>query len=295
MVAGGTPSGIPQAPSYINPAPYNNPQYTPAGAYQSPGAYTNPGAAISGPTSDNYQSQTAGQVMNAANAASAQLPGNLQLSASNMATPDAVNSYANSYYNDYVKPGLAQTQAGLYGNGRADSTFGGAVLGSALAQGAQDKMMAGQQYYTNQLNNLLNERASFFNGEGNMAQTAANQGQQNAQFSANLGMQNAGMLNNYNLSNSQGQNQFNLASSQGANNFNLANAGMANQFNLSNSANRNNYAMTGASNANQFNLGNFNNQMNSYQLGQQQQQNKANGYGQVLAGGLAAAKYITGP
>lgn len=267
LLTGNAP--VPQPAGYTAPAPYQSP-----GAYVSPGTYVNPGQAISGPTSSAYNPQTASQTMAAANQAGAALPTDLQISnANSVLSPEARKQYEDLYYNQYVKPGLAQTQANLYGNGQANSTFGGAVLGSALAQGAATKMFAGEDLYNSRLQNLLNERQSFFSGEGQMAQNANNNQMQNSQFNASLGMQNAGMLNNYNLQNSQNQNSFNLGSSQNQNSFNLGSAGLANQ-----------YSLGAAGMQNSFNLGNFNNQMSAYNAQQAQNASTANGLLKGAAG-----------
>lgn len=202
------------------------------------------------------------------------MPTDLQISnANSVLSPEARKQYEDLYYNQYVKPGLAQTQANLYGNGQANSTFGGAVLGSALAQGAATKMFAGEDLYNSRLQNLLNQRQSFFAGEGQMAQNANNNQMQNSQFNANLGMSNANMLNNYNLSNSQNQNQYNLGASQNQNQYNLASAGAANSYNLGSAGMQNTY-----------NLGNFNNQMSQYNAQQAQNVSRNASVGNAIGG-----------
>lgn len=271
---------LPSAPTYQAPAAYTNP-----GPYQGPGQYINPGAPTQGPTSSGYNPATAGQTLSSAVAADSLLPTDLQISnANSVLSPDARQRYEDLYYNQYLKPGLAQTQAGLYANGQADSTFGGAVLGQALAQGAATKMFAGEDLYNSRLQNLLNMRNNFFQNEGQLAQNAESNKIQNSQFNANLGMTNAQMLNNWYMQNAQNQNQFNLSNSANQNQYNLASAGM-----------RNNYNMGSAGAANSFNLGNFNNQLNAYNAQVAQQRNNIMGYGNLAAGvgGLAVGAYNT--
>lgn len=75
-----------------------------------------------------------------------------------------------------------------------------------LAQANTQKTLYGQQYYTNALNNLMNERNSFTQGSYNPAQTQSNAGVQRGLGIAQL-QQNA----------NQNQNQYNMQSTQAAN------------------------------------------------------------------------------
>lgn len=131
-------------------------------------------------------------------AANSALPADLQIT-SNVLPDEQRRRYEQGYLQQYVNPMLADIQSTLYGQGRANSSFGGAQLGAAQAQGAYQGMMAGETLYENRLNQLLARRASFYGNEVNQAQTS---NLQNVQRGTNL----AQMAQRSNES----QNQFNL-------------------------------------------------------------------------------------
>jgi hypothetical protein len=140
------------------------------------------------------------------------------------------SAYEQAFYNNNIAPAIAQTQQNVYNSGMGNSSAGGAEIGTAMAQGGAQEGLAGQQYYTNALNNFLNTRQSFFGGEGNLAtnsaggqQTAAQNTAQNAigQNQINAGLNTT--LANYGAANSQNQNIFNQGNAQNANQFNQAN------------------------------------------------------------------------
>jgi len=149
--------------------------------------------------------------------------------------PNPEINYSNLFYDTYLNPAVQQQAADEYAAGMQNSSFGGALLGTMMAQGRAQAGLAGQQFYTNALNNWLNERASYFGNEINTSLQSAlgeNQAQglqiQNNQNSAQDALTAAGINSNQNLQLANYayqspylQNQYGLNSSQLANNFAL--------------------------------------------------------------------------
>lgn len=136
-------------------------------------------------------------MMGDANAAGATLPDYLQLNQS-LLSPEERKKYEQFYKQQYVDPSVENAKSELFSQGRSNSTFGGAVLGQAIAQGDYQTMMAGNELQNQRLGNLLNMRSSFGGLEGNMATTAAgiNSGFKNTQ--ASLLAQDSANKNNFN-------------------------------------------------------------------------------------------------
>jgi hypothetical protein len=118
-----------------------------------------------------------------------------------------------------------------------NSSSGGAQIGQLQAQGLAQETLQGQQYYTNALNNLLNERTNYYGTavQGGLDAIQANQAQQglqisNAQNQAQDALTASGInsaqnlaLAGYSYETPQLQNQYNLNTTQLANNFNQGN------------------------------------------------------------------------
>jgi hypothetical protein len=151
----------------------------------------------------------------------------------NLLQPNPEDAYAKLFYDTYEAPGVAQLQTDLYNGGQQNSSFGGAELGTAEAQGHAQAGLNAQQYYTNSLNNWLNERSNYYNTaiSGAFQQAQGVQGTeqlqlQNAQNSAQDALQAAGINSQQNQQLAQFQfnspylqNQYGLSAAQLANNF----------------------------------------------------------------------------
>lgn len=147
--------------------------------------------------------------------------------------PGAQQNYSNQFYNTDIAPGIASQQTAEQQSGMLNSSAGGAELGQMQAQGRAQQTLQGQQYYTNALNNLLNERTNYY---GTAIQSAFEQAQgvqgteqlalQQAQNQAGDALTAAGInsaqnlaLAGYSFQAPQLQNAFNLQSNQNQNNF----------------------------------------------------------------------------
>lgn len=121
-------------------------------------------------------------------------------------TSNAAQTAQNQYYNQAIAPQLqsAALHKFMGGNmGDSSSTFGSTMLGSLAAQGANQAFFSGQQYYDDQLNNMLNERNNYFGTSVQLPVTQNN-------LSAN--MQNS--TNQINANQLAGLNQFDLGAGQ---------------------------------------------------------------------------------
>lgn len=140
-----------------------------------------------------------------ANQMEKRLPGFMQLNDSNpLFSSNAAQNAQDQYYKMAIQPQMNQEAANQFlgGNlGDSNSTFGSTYLGSMAAQGSNQAFFAGQDYYNQQLQNMLNERGSFFGNDVNALQQQNQLG-----VSAQLGA--AGL----NQSALQGLNNFNLGS-----------------------------------------------------------------------------------
>ena len=159
---------------------------------------------VSGPTTTGAApAMTSAQITSQGVLAEQQLPQELRVTNDNeFLSPEARARYEQMYYNQYINPTIAQTRSDLYGQGRADSSFGGAVLGQQIAQGDYEKLMAGEQLYQNRLNQVIQRRGAM---EPSMqrAQAANLTDIQTAYQNANLAAQNAQNQNAFNQSNYQ--------------------------------------------------------------------------------------------
>lgn len=215
-------------------------------SYVSPGNYTSQNLSqelstlyngLSGPTSESYPS--AYTLANNAQAADVALgpslsiidnsgPGGLTNVSNGSASGQA--AYQQDFYNNDILPGIASAQQSVYNNGQQNSTAGGAEIGTAYAQGAAQAGLAGQQYYTNALNNFLDTRSSFAGLEGGLATNSA-QGSLTASQNNNANTLNYDQilanlnstLSGYESQNSTGLNAYNLANSQNNNTTNSQN------------------------------------------------------------------------
>lgn len=180
----------------------------------------------------------------------------------NLLEPNPEIDYSNRFYDTYMNPAVQQQAANEYAAGMANTSFGGAELGTMMAQGRTQAGLAGQQYYTNALNNWLNERSNYYNtavqSSFNQAtgQLQAEQLQmQNAQNSAQDALAAAGI--------NSGQNQ------------QLANFAFQSPYL------QNTYGLNAANLANQFALGSYGTQAGiygsqlNYNLGQDQLRNQS--------------------
>ena len=121
---------------------------------------------------------------------------------------DAANQYAQQYQNWVEQPqigagAIQQYLGGNLGNGgsSANSTFGASYLGNLEGNAANTSYFAGQQLRQQGIENLLNQRQSFFGNDVNLAQ------QQNAlQAQTTLGLDQirANELGTLNSANSSG-------------------------------------------------------------------------------------------
>lgn len=142
-----------------------------------------------------------------------------------MLSGNSAQTAQDNYFKMAIQPQLngAAIQQYLGGNlGDANSTAGSTYLGSLAAQGADQSFFSGQQYFNNEVNNLLNERSNLF-GTDIATQQQQNQLGVNASLGADQLNQNALQgLNNFNLGgaglfNSIGQNQMNAGIANNAN------------------------------------------------------------------------------
>lgn len=238
MVSESTPAGAP------TPAPV--PTYS-SPTYQAPANYSAiPTGQIAAEFSQvpqvTPQYTTPTQVIQASNKADLALPSDLQLATNPLLSAgtqeqDETNA-ANQFYSMYEAPQVASQQTANYAQGMQNSTAGGAQVGTLQAQGQAQAGMYGQQYYTNELNNLLNERNNFFGNDVGTTNTVNALTTQAQEANQSTDAQLAQALAGFQAENSTNQNQYNLNTT-----------GMANQFGLTNSQNLNQYNLTGAQQA----------------------------------------------
>ena len=266
---------IPALPTYTNPGPVVQPK-----PYVGPGSFTSPGGPAGMPNPNSVPGvQSASQVVGSGMAADQQLPDFLRIT-TNPVSQQAMQQYQDAYYKQYLNPAIQQSLANQYGAaGGGNSTFANAIAGQAMANGATDWALAGQQYATNALNNQLAQRASFFGNEGQLAQGQNAADVARGEFTANLGTQQAGMLNDFNLQRAGMQNNWNMGASGAQNAYNLELAQLMNSGNLAR-----------AQMQNSFNQSNFGNAMDIY--GAQRQ--NVQGIGQNIAGMAGAGAALAG-
>lgn len=135
------------------------------------------------------------------------LPSFLQMNSSNpLFSSNSAQEAQQQYFNQAIAPQLqsAAEQEFLGGNmgsgaQNGQSTFGSTYLGALDAQGADQAFFSGQQYYNNELNNLLNERNNYF---GNDVGTVQNYNNLSVQAQLGADQQNTeriGQMDNFNL------------------------------------------------------------------------------------------------
>jgi hypothetical protein len=195
------PAGMNQtgkASGYYNPSTWGAPGYqAPPGGDQSAAQWNQQ---LQGMVP---QSQSAAQMTQAALAADAKLPEYMRVThANNLLAPGAMEQFNMAWQEQYAKPSEAQLSTDLYQQGRQNSTFGGAQMGSLQGVNTFNKMKAGGEMYQQAFNNFLNLRSNFFGNEGQMAQNA-----NNANIQRGLGVANQAM--NAYQAGSQAQNNFN--------------------------------------------------------------------------------------
>lgn len=249
-----TPTYYP-APSYTAPAPQVIPQYQ----------------AAPDPNSVIPQVFNANQVMQYGAEAESQLPQWLQFGDQNPLDPAGRSEAEQYFYQTQIAPLLAQQQASSYNSGQNSGSYAGAMAGQLAAQGALSKYQAGLDYANQLYQSQLQGRSSYYAGGPTVA------AQQNA-ADVNRGM-NVSQLQQQAANN---QNNFNLGSAANQNSYGLQSAGM-----------QNNYGLASSGAANSFGLSNYQNQLQAYQLQQQQQAQRfgaLTGGLSTLAGGLTGIK-----
>jgi hypothetical protein len=135
-----------------------------------------------------------------ANAAESQYLPQMQFTTANPlfngTTQQQQQNYQNQVFNMSEAPqlGAAAEQSYLGGNlgTNGSSTFGANYNSNLLASAAQQAFFGGQQYYDDQLNNMLNERNTF-------SQTGTMPALQADMFNQQQNLQALGLLNNFNL------------------------------------------------------------------------------------------------
>ncbi len=130
------------------------------------------------------------------------LPADMRTTSGNpLFSSNAPDVYAQKYYQQAIQPlvdqeRISQAQRGM---GAGESTFGTTAITNLQSQGANQAFFAGRDYLNQEVNNLLNRRASFF---GNEARIPQEQNANDVQRSLGLGSlenQGLGMLNQFNL------------------------------------------------------------------------------------------------
>lgn len=207
-------------------------------SYSSPASYSSPGSYNAAPSTSQLEAlfptasyPNAYNLANQAQGADEAL-GQLSLYQNPVTQPNAEQAYTKQYYDTYLAPQIASDTSNLFSQGALNSSSGGAQIGEETAQAAAQAGLQGQQYYTQALNNFLNERQSFFSGDVPLAENAASGQLQATQANQGVASQLAQdqfqapqLSNAYNLASSQNQNQYNLGTSQLANNYNLGQYG----------------------------------------------------------------------
>jgi len=152
--------------------------------------------------------------------------------------PQLLGQYGDNYFNQNVAPVMAALQSKLTQNGQQYGSFGGAALGQAAAQGAQDKFGAGLGFAQQLFGNQLQGRTSYFNGGPRVASEQNQMDVNRGLVVARLQQQGAYAQNNYNMNSAGMQNNFNMNNSNAMNNYNMGNAGMRNNYGLNNYGNQ---------------------------------------------------------
>lgn len=185
-------------------------------------------------------------------------------------SPAGLQQYQDNYYQQNINPAIQQARADAYQNGQQWGSFGGAAVGQLAAQGQLDKYNAGLNYSQQLFNNQVQGRQSYFAGGPNVAATQNAADVARGTNVAQLQAGNANALNSYNLSNNNA----------------------ANDFSLQSAGQRNNYAFSGAQMANNFGTTQYQNQLQAYNLQNQQAANRTQG---LLGLGQGAASLLGGP
>ena len=178
------------------------PTYTPINMGQAASFYGtySPGMTLNQMNQSVPQVQTAQQVVQSGLGADSALPQEYQLGyGTQILSPGQQKQYEDYFTKEYINPTIAQTNASLYNQGRANSTFGAAQLGQLQAEGANQAYAAGLQRQQQLYQDWLSGRDSFFNNEGKLAQ-----GQNAADVARGMQLvdfanQNNNALNSYNL------------------------------------------------------------------------------------------------
>jgi len=87
----------------------------------------------------------------------------------NPSSPQAqgyIGNYANTFYNQYEAPQVAQIGANNFNTGMINSSSGGAEQGEAAAEGGAISGLAGTQAYEQLLGGLNNTSSNYFQGPG---------------------------------------------------------------------------------------------------------------------------------
>lgn len=164
-------------------------------------------------------------------------------------------------YKAMQAPGLAKSISDLNASGQGNSTYAGAAIGGQIGMNNLNAFGAGLANQQQQLQDILGGRQSYFSNDVQLAQD------QN-KLAIERALQVAGLQNQENMA----QNQYALTNNQGFNGYNL----------------------TANTNHNQFDLGNYSNQLQAYQMQQQNSANKAAGIGGLISGGLKALTGLGG-
>lgn len=184
--------------------------------------------------------------------------------ARSQSNPDWVTA---NFFNQVEKPQLASEAESQWLGGNlgtsGESTFGSNYLANQQAGAAAQSGLYGQQYVTNELNNLggavgnlLNERSNYFTTNLGLEQQ-----QNNSAINEALNLNNQNLqAQTTNASNQLATNQLNQNGA--ANNAQLTQAGVAaqNQFGLSAAGQLNNFGLSAAQQ-----LGNYNSNLMNYQ------------------------------
>lgn len=201
------------APNMTSPALASSIAY-PYFSFQSTGAPSYDSSGMSQAASLlSKEPQTAEQMTQSGLAAEKLLPEDLRVSGTQF-SPEERARWENFYRTQYLNPKVAQQKTDLYQSGRANSTFGAATLGQALAQGEYEAMKAGEDMYNSRFNQQMQRRQSFFGNEGRLAETSNQLGMQNRTNLANMYMQDSQNKNQMAFNTWQAQNDFRLKGAQ---------------------------------------------------------------------------------
>jgi hypothetical protein len=133
-----------------------------------PPQYTNPFAGIDfSALLESMRPKTGPQMMGEALGANALLPQDMQLGAAGISEASIAEA-KNRYLNDNVRPSIEKLKAQMDQEGRGNSTFGGAALAQAQAEGDRQAYYASQDMVDRALNRWSQKRQSLAQVEGGM-------------------------------------------------------------------------------------------------------------------------------